>query len=137
MRSAQEIYGEGDDQFWFGISNYQPMLEEFGEICVQVDDNDYQGDSRVLYRDGDGFGFLQFGWGSCSGCDALMACNSIEEVQELMDELLQKIMWFDSSEKALAYFTSHDWKGDYSWHEEEQAEFITKVIEFLREQHNG
>lgn len=53
MKTAKNLYKEYlDDSYWFNIGNYQPMLESFGEIVLQVDDNDYQGDSRVIYKDG-------------------------------------------------------------------------------------
>ena len=134
MKSAKEIYASEleyrDGEGWFSVCiDYTPMLKEFAEIIVEVDDDDYQGDSRVLYRDGQRYGYLQFGWGSCSGCDALQACSTIEQVQELMDELYQSIKWFDGKSEALKWFKEHDWEGDYSWHAYEQAEFVKKCIE--------
>ena len=135
MKTAAELYliEEEEDKYWLGESNYQPMLDEFGTIALQVDDDDYQGDSRVLYCDGERWGWLQFGWGSCSGCDALQACESIEEIQTLMDGLYTDIKWFSSTEEALQFFIDHDWKGDYSWHASEQQEFVTKVVALLKE----
>ena len=136
MKTAIELYPEyvKDEQengYFYGPSDYQPILNEFGEILVQVDDQDYQGDSRVLYRDGSRFGWLQFGWGSCSGCDSLQACDSMKEVQELIDQLKSEIKWFDSKEEAIKFFENHDWQGDYSWHADEQKEFIRRSLEVL------
>lgn len=102
MKIAKELYGEG---YWY---DYQPMLEEFGEILVQVDEDDYQGDSYLLYKKDNQYGFLVFGWGSCSGCDALQACNNIDEVQELMDQLYNDIKWFDSLEEVKEYLSNVD-----------------------------
>ena len=124
---VRELYPE-DECYW---SDYQPMLDAFGNIAVQVDDDDYQGDSRVLYDENGEIGLLIFGWGSCSGCDALQACGSLEEVQELCDKLQEDIKWFDDKKQALEYFTSHDWQGDYSWHQTETKEFVNKCIEYL------
>lgn len=107
------------------------MLDAFGKIVIQVDDNDYQGDSRLLYDENGKIGLLIFGWGSCSGCDALQACNSLEEVQELCDSLQSDIKWFDDKKQALEYFKNHDWCGDYSWHQTETKEFINKCIDYL------
>lgn len=114
-----------------GWSNYQPMLDAFGEIAIQVDDKDYQGDSRLLYDENGKIGVLIFGWGSCSGCDALQACNSLEEVQKLCNSLQADIKWFDDKKQVLEYFTNHDWCGDYSWHQAETKEFISKCIKYL------
>ena len=42
---VKEIY---EYEPW-GWSDYQPMLDAFGKVAIQVDDSDYQGDSRLLY----------------------------------------------------------------------------------------
>jgi len=132
MKSIQECYPElweQDSDDWWAPCNYQPILDSFGyKILIQVDDSDYQGDSRVLYRDGDRYGYLQFGWGSCSGCDALQACSSVGEVESLQHQLHRAIRWFGSKDECLKFFQDHDWEGEYSWHEDGQREFIQKVI---------
>jgi hypothetical protein len=128
---VKELY---EDERW-GWSDYQPMLDAFGKIAIQVDDDDYQGDSRLLYDENGKIGLLIFGWGSCSGCDALLACDSLEEVQELCDSLQEDIKWFDDKKQALEYFANHDWQGDYSWHQTETKEFINKCIEYLSVDH--
>jgi hypothetical protein len=127
MKTAKDLYQNPGDVYFFP-SDYQPMLAEFGEILVQVDDDGYQGDSRVLYRDGLRFGYLCFGWGSCSGCDALQACDTVQEVQELMDELRDSIKWFDSAADAMQWIETHDWAGDYAYSEK----FVTDALAVLR-----
>lgn len=132
MKTAIELYPEYvkvEEEYgcFYGPGDYQPILSSFGIIVVQVDDNDYQGYSRVLYQDGNKFGWLQFGWGSCSGCDALQACTKMKEIQDLIDELRRDIKWFESSHKCLDFFNNHDWEGDYSWSQKEQLEFVEKV----------
>ena len=98
MKTALELYSEeyGIDNLIGYIFDYTPMLEQFGEILIRVDDNDYQGDSYLIYKKENSYGYLRFGWGSCSGCDALQACDTIQEVQELMDTLYNDIIWFIS-----------------------------------------
>ena len=114
------------------LYDYYPLLKSFGyEIILKVDDDDYQGDSRVLYKNNNCIGFLIFGWGSCSGCDALQACNSMSEVEELRLSLLHCIKWFISPEKALEYFLDKDWETEYYWHATETKEFVAKAIELL------
>lgn len=124
---VRELYPE-DEYYW---SDYQPMLDAFGNIAIQVDDHDYQGDSRVLYDINGKIGFLRFGWGSCSGCDALQACDSLDEVQELCDDLQNQIKWFDNKQHALEWFMQHDWYGDFDWREVETAKFVKMCIEYL------
>lgn len=133
MQTAQELYSKAQKKTYFKtVSNYQPILNSFGNILIQVDDTYYYGDSRVLYQQENKIGYLQFGWGSCSGCDALQSCDSIEEVQSLMDKLRSSIMWFDNPQQALAFFIDHDWDGDYSHLSTEQQNFINQAIDKLK-----
>lgn len=131
MKAIEEVYpkdGEGHHHYY----DYKPMLDSFGyETVLQVDDNDYQGDSRVLFMDGDRYGLLIFGWGSCSGCDALSACQTIKEVGELRDELHNDIIWKSSRQEMLDFIKERDWEAQYSWHAEETREFVAKAIAFL------
>ena len=116
MKTAIELYPDESTEFGLLISDYDPIVLNIGDVALRVDDDDYQGDSRVIYIEPDGrVGYLNFGWGSCSGCDSLQACDSYEDVQELMDKLLSDIKWFDSSESALHWFLTHDWIGDYTF----------------------
>lgn len=134
MKAIRDVYPEEDGEY-FEVCDYNLLLESFEyENILQVDDDDYQGDSRVLFRDGYRFGYLLFGWGSCSGCDSLQGCSSYEELEDLQNELYDSIMWFETSKSALNYFKNHDWKGDYSWNYKEQKEFIKKVKVVLAEQ---
>jgi len=100
---------------YFSAYNYQPLLESYGfKIIVQEDENSYQGDSFVLYQHEELFGILIFGWGSCSGCDALQACGSPDEVMELRKELFREIKWFDKIRKLQEYINSKN--RDYSYY---------------------
>ena len=138
MKPIKEIYPPssvfGDDYFYIS-SDYGPMLESMGyEIMLKVDDEDYQGDSRILFKNGNARGILIFGWGSCSGCDALQACESYEEVEELRDNLHRSIKWFDSAEDCLNHMETHDWELQFSWHCDEMKEFLTKAKKMLKEE---
>lgn len=127
MKKAKEIY-ENDGFSWY---DYQPMLDEFGEILIQVDDEGYQGDSFLIYKNDNKYGFLTFGWGSCSGCDALQACDTIDEVQELMDNLYNCIIWFDSLQE-LKNYISNDASEELKWyyHADIFKEFKEKVLNY-------
>lgn len=107
------------------------MLDSFGEIVIQVDELGYQGDSFVVYQDGDRYGFLSFGWGSCSGCDALKACNDTDEIQELMDKLRGSIRWFDSAKAAVDWFIHFDWAGQHEFHTDIWEEFEEQVNKYF------
>lgn len=116
----------------FGWYDYDPMIEAFGNVAVRVDDSDYQGDTRVLYNNDGRIGHLIFGWGSCSGCDALQACHTLEEVQELCNDLENSIEWFGSPKEALEWFERRDWEGGYSWHCSETQNYVANAIEYLK-----
>src|SRR4029078_11844002 len=71
---------------WMYSSGYDLLVTCFGQIVVEVSDNDSQGDTRYLLRGPDArWGVLVNGWGSCSGCDALQACGSYEALDGLRE----------------------------------------------------
>ncbi len=134
MKTALDLYPQEKSDLWdtdIYESDYQPIVDAFGNIILQESDDDYQGSTWVLYQDNDKIGFLRFGWGSCSGCDALQACRSIEEIQELMDDLWQSIMWFETKAEALQFFVEHDWEGDWDYQVSESRQFIEKATQLL------
>lgn len=77
------------------IADYGPLLRSFGfEVLHEETEENHSGISYLLYRTAGGeYGFLAFGWGSCSGCDALRACKTWEEVEQLRRTLMRKIVW--------------------------------------------
>lgn len=132
MRPIREVYPDcvHGDYFW-GTADYGPLLESFGyEILLRVDDHDYQGDSRVIFKDGNDYGLLIFGWGSCSGCDALQACDSYEEIDELRREMHSYIKWYTAT-ALLDHLKTHDWEGDFCWNARETREFVDQAIRLL------
>ena len=83
---------------WWGFSNYDELIASMElRILVQEHDDDYQGDSYYIFKKGREYGVLIFGWGSCSGCDALQACDSVAEVTNLRDDLYDRIQWLSKS----------------------------------------
>lgn len=140
MKPINEVYPEcigtsldGEEYFNYPF-DYTPLLDSFGyTTLLQVDDDDFQGDSRLLFQDGTRCGLLIFGWGSCSGCDALQSCESIKEIEDLRSSLLNSIKWFDTPAECLHYFNTHDWRGDYSWHDKETGKFVADGIRVLGE----
>jgi hypothetical protein len=94
--------------------DYDELIESMEvDRLVEVSDADYQGDTRMLLRQGERYGVLTFGWGSCSGCDALQACNTVEEVTALRDQLWNDIVWQDTPAAMRAYLTQKDWSLEY------------------------
>ncbi len=114
MKPLIEVYPM-DSYGYLSVGDYRPLLQSMGyEIVVQVDESDYQGDSLVLFKDGDRYGYLSFGWGSCTGCDALQACGSYADIEELRQKLHSDIRWYESAEELLTFIRVHDWEGDWT-----------------------
>lgn len=88
--------------------DYSPIYKSFGEVLLEDHDDNYQGDSRIILKNENRFGFLNFGWGSCSGCDALQGCNSYEELGVLIESLRLSIAWFDSLQELKDYIKNED-----------------------------
>lgn len=136
LARVKKLYpDQGADPF-YGPADYQPLIGSFGEILLQVDDKDYQGDTRVILKRGDEYGLLIFGWGSCSGCDALQACDTYQDIENLRTGLESDIKWMPAKD-LLAYLETHDWKGDYSWHDDgETKQFVEQATAMMRERAN-
>lgn len=102
-------------EIWEDHPSYDAIVQSFGTIICEAHTQDWQGDSLYALKDlaASTYGFLCFGWGSCSGCDALEACNTAEDLQELMDDLLSSIIPFDDKESLCTFLKEHDWEGDF------------------------
>ena len=89
------------------------MVEAIGKIVAYHDFTEfvYQGDSIVAVQAEDGrYGLVGYGWGSCSGCDALQSCDSYEDLAYLYDSLYAGTQWFDSAVALNNYITNRDWE---------------------------
>jgi len=134
MSVAYEIYPDIVDKNgnFNDVSDYTPIVESFGKVIVRVDERNYQGDSYVYYHEGDKHGLLVFGWGSCSGCDALQGCSSVDEVEELIEGLRREIKWFDSASKLYNWINDKEYhKTQYHYHTGEWGEFVKLTNEAL------
>jgi hypothetical protein len=124
----RDIEFSGDSSY----AHYGELVDSMEyEVLVEVSDSDYQGDSRYLLRDGIRYGILVFGWGSCSGCDALEACDTRAEVVELRDGLHEDIRWFDTETSIVEWLCSPDRDGEYSIHVAEGGQFLREAMTHL------
>lgn len=116
---------DGTRKLYFNSpGNYNPIIRSFGHVIIQVDEDAYQGDTIVLLGKDDRYGFLVFGWGSCGGCDALQACNSYDDIDAVIRDLENTIIWFDTFEAAHTYI-SNDLlrRGSFYYHTSPWDEF--------------
>lgn len=63
---VQEIYPK-EFQFWketgiLDLDDYTPMINSFGHVLFTLSDDDYSGDTFVLYYTDGEWGYLEFGW---------------------------------------------------------------------------
>lgn len=116
------------------ISDYDDLLLPLGEQLVTTQQSDYQGDSLYLIRNSAGeLGFLTFGWGSCSGCDALGAALSPkddEKLKELFDDLAAGVVWKATPKEMPVYLQAKDWKATFLC-EELVEEFLLQAVPLL------
>ena len=118
--------------------SYHQIVDGFGvTVLAHEAVGDYQGDYLYLLKDGERFGFLVVGYGSCSGCDALeavLSCRSVgedlfESVQELADSLHREVIWKDSAADMIAYLKERDGANSYFYGE--AKEVIKEYVEIL------
>lgn len=75
------------------------------ETVVRTDEGSYQGDSIILLKRWNEYYIANWGWGSCSGCDALEASNdNADSLAELVLDYQSSITpKLDSEEAVLVY----------------------------------
>lgn len=97
------------EQYTLGYGDI--VLDMGVEILTEAEEDNYQGSSLyTVYRDGE-YGYLEFGWGSCSGCDALQAARSWAEIDELKVNLYTSIEWYPTLEAYKQRVNSIDFEG--------------------------
>ena len=113
------------------------------ERLVEVSDDDYQGDTRLLLRQNGRYGYLCFGWGSCSGCDALEDATPWDspyvndEVIHLRDNLWNQIVWHETATDMLSYFRTKDWNLDYRHDKKFSQQVENRLEAIIYEQSKG
>jgi hypothetical protein len=129
-QDVKAMYPDADPQYPYRGS-YDPIIARIvPDVFVREDVGSYQGDTFVFGRDlGGVWVWLEIGWGSCSGCDALQACSTVKDVAELAQSISSGAKRFDHLAEALDYFQNHDWKGD--WSSDEKKAVVTKVTAVL------
>ena len=94
---------------------YDDMAGDMGEVVFRTEFDDYQGDVIYLLKKEGQFGILVLGYGSCSCCDALQACDTAKEYAALFESLNSSIRWFKSLLDAREYVNNPDSKSENWW----------------------
>lgn len=139
---------------WNGAPSHEELIESLGvEIFRKKIFGGPSGDLVMILKDTYSnnmeyctrYGFLTLGFGSCGGCDALLACNSFKDLEELRDQYESQIKWFDSDMKSDGLsrlknwmINEHDWSGDYLGNEigdcQDNKSFGEKLFHSLMEE---
>ena len=127
---------EGDDNIFSDMSYYELLYCIDAYIIDYENENNYQGDSWYLFKKDNKYGYLVFGWGSCSACDMLQGCYQFNQVIELLNDLDARIVW-KSKEDMLEYFETKDWILEYYGELPEFIAFKNRVIKYLKSVENN
>jgi len=131
LELAKSLYPQEEGEYsYFSVYDYSPIINSFGEVVLRKSIGDHHGDTYAIINKGGQLGYLAIGWGSCSGCDSLQACSDYDDVARLIGRIAAGIRW-GSAADLLNYFTTHDWEGDYIYHEEEFMQWKTEVVSLL------
>lgn len=130
MVDVRKVFPNAFEDGWGGpYVGYDDLYKQFGTPLVDVDIGTYQGDTLVVLEKEGKYGYLVFGWGSCSYCDILQSCENFDDLQNLSDHLETSIKWFDSKEELKAWVNKHDWEGEWFSYSDrgEVSDFINQV----------
>lgn len=130
---------EKTDEFWTEYEvkkEYQALFGEYLDYDVLVKAIDlnidwhilttgsYQGDYWYIGLKDDKIYFINIGYGSCSGCDALLATDDdIQGLISLQDSIKRDIREFESFEELINWIVNgHEW-----WFSE-----TNEILDFIR-----
>ncbi len=101
------------------------------EVLEAEDFGAYEGDTLLVVTVGARYGWLLFGWGSCSGCDPLEGCRSLADLTSLRDDMYADIHWEDSREALADWLHDRDWEGQWLYREAGAMEFVRRAEAML------
>lgn len=117
----------------YNLPSYEELITSAGiEILCDMSIGSYSRDSLLIVKRKNLFGFLTFGWGSCSGCDALKACHSFESLNKLRNTLYNSIIWKTGPE-LVEYLNIKDWAGEFYYYTDDESTQNIKIKTFIEE----
>lgn len=93
--------------------SYRDTVSMFGDVVAETEWGGYEGDTLWMLKGAQGYGIPTFGWGSCSGCDALEACYSQADFDLLQVDLERGLRWFPTLGEAVAFVAGGGLKDSY------------------------
>ena len=106
LPKAIDVRGEYFGTWGLDI-DYKDIVDRIGPVLTELSNDYYSGDTFVIYGESwDGeVAYLNFGWGSCSGCDALQACTELDEADKVIAALYAEIKHFENVHKLYDYLS--------------------------------
>lgn len=120
---------------YFSTPSYRELIDSMEyEVLKEEMLGSYQGDYLFFLKNGDRYGLLCFGYGSCSGCDSLEACNSESDVTSLRDSIHGDIKWFECKNDVLDFIEKTNTKAfkDWWYYDSEGQKFLDFVLEYCK-----
>lgn len=128
MNGIKERWHE--EGYWsYFDGTYDHLVEDKVTVLESENLGSYQGDIVYLVKSPRRYGFLSVGYGSCSYCDALEACQSLEEVERVQKNIYNSIKWFKTLDEVKAYILSDDQELQWYHHEYGWEGFEKRVKE--------
>jgi hypothetical protein len=142
MKTAQELYpncyfkyNEDDEELVFSApTSYLPIIENLGNVLIEVSDCDWTGVSRFLLEKEGKFAVFIYHWGSCSGCDSLQCCENYEDIQSLMEDFNSRLMWHSKEEIFFKIETGLEDLPLPEWQNEEDLEFNKELKSWMEKE---
>lgn len=110
---------EVDDGPW-GIDYLDLFTGRGLTVLLSSQFGSWQGDYAVVVSNPEGqFAMTVFGYGSCSGCDALEGAETWEDIEVMADSFSSNLTWFNSPQEVYeaAAAAEAEEAAKYSWYE--------------------
>lgn len=101
-----------DDAGRFFTPSSAMFVASLGKLVVAYGEfGDYTGDVVAVLHDvpSGSYGFLTMSYGSCSHCDSLLACSTVEELEDLQGEVERAIVWRNTFDEFSQFVFTRDW----------------------------
>lgn len=135
MKTIKECFPDlSNEHGW--LSNCPSRVELLAscgaDVLVDVEEGSYQGQGFVLLKRGDEYGYVNYWYGSCSGCDSLMAAHTIEDIERERSELVESIQWDRDRSRLLEHIKADRPFSDSNWDDAStHPDFLVKAMKVL------
>ena len=102
-----------DEHDYFNVPHMEELIKSSGcDVIGSLRLGSWSGDVIMVLRANNKFGLLVFGYGSCSGCDALQACDNYKELFDLRENRYDSVVWKEY-EEFVDYLKNKDWETEF------------------------